>query len=136
ENKGAAVFAGGGAEVDEVVGGAHDGLLVLDHDQRITLVAEVVHDANEALDVAGVEADGRLIENEQRVRQRRAEATGEVDPLDLPAGEGACGAVEGEVTEADLVEVSEAGDDLVQDEVDGGVAATTGTMVVGEEGEK
>ena len=62
----AAVASGTGAEVDEVVGSLHHGLFVLDDDKGVSLVAEAVHDADEALDVAGVEADGGLVENEQR----------------------------------------------------------------------
>jgi hypothetical protein len=44
----------------------HDGLLVFYYDQRISLVAESVHDADKAVDVAGVEADGWLVEDEER----------------------------------------------------------------------
>ena len=62
-----AVLAGPGADVDELVGGAHDGFLVLDDDQGVALVAEAVHHADEALDVAGVEADGGFVEDEQGV---------------------------------------------------------------------
>ena len=107
-----AVLAGAGAYIDEVVGGLHDGLLVLDNDQGVSLVAEAVHDADEAVDVAGVEADGRLVEDEEGSCQGRAEAGGEVDPLDFAAREGAGGAVEGEVGETDFVEVVEAGVDF------------------------
>ena len=106
------MLAGAGAEVDEVVGGLHDGLFVLDDDEGVALVAEAVHDADEALDVAGVEADGGLVENEEGAGERGAEAGGEVDALDLAAGEGAGGAVEREVAEADLIEVGEAGGDF------------------------
>ena len=60
-----AVLAGSGAEVDEVVGGAHDGFLVFDDDERVSLVAQAVHDADEAMDVARVEADGWFIEDKQ-----------------------------------------------------------------------
>ena len=108
----AAVLSRAGAEVDEVVGGAHDGFLVLDDDEGVALVAEAVHDADEALDVAGVEADGGFVEHEEGAGERGAEAGGEVDALDLAAGERAGGAVEGEVAEADLVEVGEAGGDF------------------------
>jgi hypothetical protein len=52
------------SEVDEVVSGLHDGLFVLDDDEGVALVAEAVHDADEVLDVAGVEADGGFIEHE------------------------------------------------------------------------
>ena len=65
-DEGAAVPAGTGAEVDEVVGGGHDGLFVLDDDEGVAFVAEAVHDADETVDVAGVEADGGLVEHEER----------------------------------------------------------------------
>ena len=90
----------------------HDGLFVFDDDEGVALVAEAVHDADEALDVAGVEADGGFVEHEQGAGQGCAEAGGEVDALDLAAGEGAGGAVECEIAEADLVEVGEAGGDF------------------------
>ena len=85
---------------------------MFDNDQGVSLVAEAVHDADEAVDVAGVEADGGLVEDEERAGQRRAEAGGEVDALDLAAGEGAGLAVEGEVAQAHLFEVVEAGNDF------------------------
>jgi len=56
-----------------------------------------------------------------------AEAGGEVDAGDFATGEGAGRAVEGEVAEADLGEVVEAGGDFAEDEVgcfiEGGVGA-------------
>ncbi len=90
----AAVLAGAGAEVDEVVGGAHDGLFVFDDDEGVALVAQAVHDADEALDVAGMQADGGFIEHEQGAGEGGAEAGGEVDAFDLAAGERAGVAVE------------------------------------------
>ena len=75
--------------------------------KRVALVAESVHDADEAVDVARVEADGGFVEHEQRAGEGGAEAGGEIDALDLAAGEGAGGAVEREVAKADLVEVAE-----------------------------
>ena len=61
----AAVLAGTGAEVNEVIGGLHDGLLVLDDDEGVAFVAQAVHDADEAFDVAGVEADGGFVEHKE-----------------------------------------------------------------------
>ena len=74
-----------------MVGGAHDGLLVLDDDEGVALVAEAVHDADEAVDVARVEADGGFVEDEEGAGEGGAEAGGEIDALDLAAGEGAGG---------------------------------------------
>jgi hypothetical protein len=59
-----------------VVGGEHDGLLVLDDDKGVALVAEAVHDADEAVDVARVEADGGLVEDEEGAGEGSAEAGG------------------------------------------------------------
>ena len=120
-DEGAAGGAGAGADIDEVVGGEHDGLLVLDDDEGVSLIAEAVHDADKAVDVAGVEADGGLVEDEKGAGEGGSEAGGEIDALDLAAGEGAGGAVEGEVAEADLVEVAEAGGNFREDELEGGV---------------
>ena len=69
EGEGAAGFAGGGADVDEVVGLAHDGFIVLDNDKGVAFVAERVHHLGEAVDVAVVEADGGFVEDEQGVRE-------------------------------------------------------------------
>jgi len=48
-----------------VVGGEHDGLLVFDDDKGVPLVAQAVHDADEAINVAGVEAYGGFVEDEE-----------------------------------------------------------------------
>ena len=64
-----------------------------------------------------MESDGGLIENEEGVDEGRTEAGGEVDAFDFAAGEGARGAVEGEVAEANLTEVVEAGQDGVSGEI-------------------
>ena len=90
EDEFAAVFAAPGADVDEVVGGADDGFLVLDDEEGVALVAEAVHDVDEASDVARVEADAGFVEDEERVDQGGAEAGGEVDALDFAAAR-ACG---------------------------------------------
>ncbi len=59
----AAEFAGTGAEVEEMVGGADDVGVVLDDEDGVAEVAEVLHDADEFGSVTGVEADRGLVEN-------------------------------------------------------------------------
>ncbi len=113
----AAVFAGAGADVEEVVGGPHDGFLVFDDDEGVALVAEAVHDADQGVDVTRMKADGGFVEDEEGVGGGRTETGGEVDAFDLAAGQGARGAVEGEVAEADLIEVVEAGGDFGQNQL-------------------
>jgi hypothetical protein len=81
------VLAGPRAHVDDAVGRQHDLRIVLDHEQRIAIVAQPVHDLDHAAHVARVQSDRRLVEHEQRIDQRRAERRGQVDPLHLAAGE-------------------------------------------------
>ena len=59
-----------------MVGGEHDSLLVLDDDERVSLVAEAMHDADEAVDIPGVEADGGFVEDEEGAGKGGAEAGG------------------------------------------------------------
>ena len=100
----AAELAGAGAEVEQVVGGADDVGVVLDDEDGVAEVAEVFHDADELGGIAGVEADGGLVEDVERADEAGAEGCGELDALRFAAGEGGGEAVEGEVVEADLVE--------------------------------
>ena len=117
----AAVLACAWAEVDEMIGGAHHRVFVFDHHQRVSLVAQAVHDADEAIDVAGVEADGWFIEHEERAGERGAEAGREVDAFDFAAGQCARLTIEREVTEADLDQIAEARGDFRQHDSECGV---------------
>ena len=70
-NEFAAVRAGRRADVDDVVGGAHDVLVVLDDDHGVADLAELLEDAEEPVVVALVQADGRLIEHVADARPGR-----------------------------------------------------------------
>ncbi len=59
----AAVFAGAGAEVEDVVGFADGVFVVLDDEDGVAEVAEVFEGVDEALIVALVEADGGFVED-------------------------------------------------------------------------
>ena len=111
----AAEFAGAGAEVEQVVGGADDVGVVLDDEDGVAEIAQVFHDADELGGVAGVQADGGLVEDVERADEARAEGGCELDALGFAAGEGGGEAVEGEVVEADLVEEVSALADLFED---------------------
>src|SRR5690606_6473160 len=71
--------------------------------------------------VACMHADARLVEHEQRVDERRAERGSQIDALHLAARQRAGLAVERQIAEADLVEVAETGQDLVEDELRRGI---------------
>ena len=55
----AAVLAGTGTDVEHAVGGLHDLGIVLDDDQRVAGIAQPLHDADDAADVARMQADAR-----------------------------------------------------------------------------
>ena len=111
----AAVLAGAGAEVEDVVGGAHDVGVVLDDEDGVAEVAQVVQDVDEPVGVAGVQADGGLVEHVERADQTRAERGGELNALRFAAGERGGEAVEREVFEADLVQEVDALADLFEE---------------------
>lgn len=59
----AAVDAGGGAEVNDAVGAGHEFVVVLDDEERVALGAERLERVDEAVVVARVEANARLVED-------------------------------------------------------------------------
>lgn len=59
----AAVHAGARAEINDEVGAAHGLLVVLDHHEGVAAVAELVEAVEQAVVVAVVQPDGRLIEH-------------------------------------------------------------------------
>ncbi len=111
----AAELAGAGAEVQQVIGGTDDVGIVLDDEDGVAEVAQGVQDADELGGVAGVEADGWLVEYVECADEAAAERGGELDALRFAAGERGGEAVEGEVVEADLVEEVDALADFFED---------------------
>ncbi len=130
----AAVFAGAGAEVEDVVGFADGVFVVLDDEDGVAEVAEVFEGGDEALVVALVEADGGFVEDVEDAAELGADLGGEADALAFAAGEGGGAAVEGEVAEAYGVEEFEALDDLALEAV-GDDAVAAGEVHVARGGE-
>ena len=110
-----AVLAGAGAEVNDVVGGAHHGVVVLDDDDGVAHVAEAGEGPDEAVVVVGVQADGGLVAHVEHAGESAADLGGEADALGLAARESAGRAAHGDVVEADAVEELEAALDLLED---------------------
>jgi hypothetical protein len=100
----AAVFARAGAEIENAVGGAHDLGIVLDHQDRVSQIAQVVQDLDEPVRVAAVQADGRLVEHVERADQPRSERGGELNALRFAARERRGEPVERQVFQADVVQ--------------------------------
>jgi hypothetical protein len=131
----AAVDAGARAHVDDVVGGADRLLVVLDDDDAVADVAQVKERADQALVVALVQADRRLVEDVHHPGQARADLRREPDPLRLAARERLGAAVEAQVVEADVVEELEARADLA-DHLVGDLGLGAGEREVLEPGQR
>ena len=110
----AAEFAGAGAEIDHGIG-CFDGVgIVLDDEHGVAQVAKRFEDVDQALGVARMQADRRLIENVERADEMRTERRGELDALRFAAGKRGGQTVERQVIEADFVEKLQARADFVQ----------------------
>src|SRR5690606_34652750 len=81
----AAVDAGAGAQVDHPVGVADRVLVMLDDDHGVAEVAQALERFEQAIVVALVEADARLVEHVEHAREARADLAGEADALALAA---------------------------------------------------
>ena len=110
----AAVLAGAGAHVDQVVGGAHHRFVVLDDDHGVAEVAQAFERADQARVVGGVQADSRLVADVEHTHQPGADLRREADALRLAAGERRRATVERQVVEADFDQEVEPGADLLQ----------------------
>ena len=98
----AAVLARAGPDVDDVVGDADRLLVVLDDDHGVAEVAQPHQRLDEALVVALVQADRRLVEHVEHADEPAADLRREPDALRLAAGERGRRAVERQVVEADV----------------------------------
>ena len=98
----AAVLARARADVDDVVGDPDRLLVVLDDDHRVAEVAQPHQRLDEALVVALVQADRRLVEHVEHADEAAADLRRQPDALRLAAGERGRRAVEREVVEADV----------------------------------
>ena len=81
-------------------------VIVLDDDERVSLVAQPVQDSDQSADVVRMQAGGRLVEDVKRVDQARAEGPGQNDALELAFGEAGRRPVELEVVEPDIRQIA------------------------------
>ena len=91
---------GPGPEIDEPVGRAHRVLVVLDDDHGVAQVAQPLQGGDQAVVVARVQADRRLVEDVEHADQPAADLAGQADALGLAAGERRRRAVERQVVQA------------------------------------
>ncbi len=112
----AAVLTGAGAEVEQVVRGAHRALVVLDHDHRVAEIAKALQGADQLLVVALVQPDRGLVEDVHDPDEAGADLRRQADPLRLPARERSRRAPQREVADAHVLQEGEALGDLAHDE--------------------
>ena len=91
-------------DFDEVVGGPQDARVVVDDDNGIPIGEELTDDRQDAVNVGGVQADGRLVENVEDPSRLVAHGTGELHALALAVGQRRGCAVERQVGQAELHE--------------------------------
>ena len=94
--------AGAGTEVHHVVRLADRVLVVLDDDDGVAEVTQAMQRVEQALVVALVQPDRRLVEDVHDADESRADLAREADALRLAARECLGAAVERQVVEADV----------------------------------
>uniref|UniRef100_A0A0N5A4D5 PE-PGRS family protein n=1 Tax=Parastrongyloides trichosuri TaxID=131310 RepID=A0A0N5A4D5_PARTI len=110
----AAVNAGGRTHVDDVVG-RHDRLfVVLDHQHRVAEVAQALQGVQQAVVVALVQADRRLVEHVHHADQAGADLGGQADTLAFTTGQCAGVTRQREIIQSDIVEEAQALTDFFQ----------------------
>ena len=111
----AAVLAGAGPEVDDVVGGADRLLVVLDDDDGVAEIAQPRERREQRAVVALVQADRRLVEDVEHAGQVRADLRRQPDALPFAARQRRGAAAERQVADADVVQEVQPIADLAQD---------------------
>ncbi len=94
EQQASAVLARSRSQIDHVIGGGDRVGIVLDDQDRVAQIAQALQDFDQAVRVARMEPDRRLIEHVQRADQMRAERGRQLNALRLAAGQRGSQAVE------------------------------------------
>ena len=128
----AAMHARAGTQVHDMIRLADGVLIVLDHDDRVAEIAQIDQRVEQALVVALVQADRRLIEDVHDADQAGADLAREPDALRLAAGQRVGAAIQGEIAQADIAEEPEPIADFL-DDLDRDLAAPAGQLELAEE---
>ena len=111
----AAVHAGAGADIDNIIGRPDRILVMLDHDHRIAEAAQAPERIEEPRIVALMQADRRLVQHVEDAGEARADLRGEADALALAARQRARRARQRQVVEPDVAQEHQPVDDLLED---------------------
>ena len=97
--------AGTGTEVHNVVGDGDEVAVVLDHQDGVALVPELPKQPAQAMDVARVQSDGRLVEDVHHPGQIATEVPDHLDALRLSTRESRRLAVQAQIPKADVHQI-------------------------------
>ena len=89
-----AVLACARSHVDQIIGGFDQVEVVLHHQHGVAQIAQAAQDVDEAVRVAGVQTNRRLVEDVKHARQTRPEQGSQPQALGFARGEGRRGAFE------------------------------------------
>src|SRR5262249_3791461 len=109
-----AALAGAGSHVDDVIGGENRVAIVLDDDHAVAEIAKPLEDAEQALVVARVKPDRRLVAGVEHRDEVRRDRGGEPEARALAARQRRGGTIERQVVEADFGKESEPRHDLLE----------------------
>ena len=102
-----AVLPGARSKIENAVGGTHDVGIVLNHQDRVSQVAQIMQDIDEPVSVARVQSDGRFVEDIERADQPRAQRSRQLNTLRLTAGKSGRKAVQCEIFQPYIIEKPE-----------------------------
>ena len=127
----AAVLAGAGSHVDDVVGCQHGLLVMLDDQDRVAEVAQALQRAQQPRVVALVQADARFVQDIEDAHQAGADLGRQADALGFAAGQGGRRPRQGHVVQSDIDQEAEAGVQFLADlRGDARPAAASGSSCV------
>ena len=104
-----------GTDVDDMVGGIHRILVMLDDDERVAEIAEMLQRRQEAIVVALMKSDARLIEDVEHAHESRTDLRRQPYALRLAARERPRRTRERQIIKPDVQEEAETRVDLLQD---------------------
>ncbi len=103
-----------GPEVDDMIGRPHRLFVMFHNDDGVAGVAEAGERIQQAAIVAGMQADGRFVQDVQHAHQAAADLAGQADTLRFTAGQRRGGAVQREIVEPDVQQEAEPAADFLQ----------------------
>src|SRR5262249_9653839 len=104
-----------GSQLDHMVRGTDRFGIVLDDEHRVAAVAEPMEEPKQAIHVARMQSDRRLIEHVERIHELRAERIGESDALRLTPRQRSSAAVEREIVESHVAQELDAVASFLED---------------------